>query len=118
MVWMEVRKEDAVYGERIQARAEHAADRSRTEIEDERLPTRAHHDTALAPLEVWNYGAGSYDGDVHCRSLRSLSISVSTSACQAYDVGSAARSRCIGLQPGWHVVCGQLLTVVRLSIAG
>src|SRR5829696_10199946 len=65
MVWMEVRKEDAVYGERIQARPEHAADRARTEVEDERLPTRAYHDAALAPLEAWNDGAGTYDGDLH-----------------------------------------------------
>jgi hypothetical protein len=64
MVWMEVRKEDAVYGERIQARAEDTAQRPRTEIEDDRLPAGAHHDAALAPLEARNNGAGSHDGDL------------------------------------------------------
>ena len=34
MVWMEVRKEDAVYDERIKTRAKHAADSPRTEVED------------------------------------------------------------------------------------
>jgi hypothetical protein len=57
MVWVEVRKEDAVYGEGIQARSEHAAERTRTEVEDEHLPTGAHHDAALAPLQAWYYGA-------------------------------------------------------------
>jgi hypothetical protein len=50
MVWMEVRKEDAVYGEGIEARAEHAAHCARTKVEDKHLPTGAHHDAALAPL--------------------------------------------------------------------
>ncbi len=54
---MEVSKEDAIYRQRVQARPEHAADRARTEVEDERLPTRAHHHAALAPLKAWNYGA-------------------------------------------------------------
>jgi hypothetical protein len=57
MVWVEMRKEDAVYGEGIQARAEHAADCTRTEIEDEHLRAGAHHDTALASLQAWYYGA-------------------------------------------------------------
>jgi hypothetical protein len=34
MVWMEVRKEDAVYGEGIQAQPQHAAERTRTDVED------------------------------------------------------------------------------------
>jgi hypothetical protein len=57
MVWMKVRKEDAVYGEGVQARTEHAADCARTEVEYMCLPTGAHHDAALAPLQAWNYGA-------------------------------------------------------------
>src|SRR5215211_2608987 len=65
MIRMEVRKEDAVYGERVEARAEHAAEGARTEVEDEHLPAGAHHDAALAPLEAWDYGAGSDDGDLY-----------------------------------------------------
>src|SRR5215210_588312 len=65
MVRMEVRKEDAVYGEGIQARTEHAAEGARTEVEDERLTTGAHHDAALASLEAGDYGAGTYYGDLH-----------------------------------------------------
>jgi hypothetical protein len=57
MVWMEVRKEDALYGEGIQARPEHAAHSARTEVEDECLPASAYHDAALAPLQAWNYSA-------------------------------------------------------------
>jgi hypothetical protein len=54
---VEMRKEYAVYGEGIQARSEHAAERTRTDVEDEHLPTGAHHDAALAPLQAWYYGA-------------------------------------------------------------
>ncbi len=80
MVWMEVRKEDAVYGEGIEARREHAADRARTEVEDEHLPTGARHDAALAPLQAWNYGARSYDGDLHVPPFGRHSISASQHA--------------------------------------
>src|SRR5215216_6115438 len=82
MVWMEVRKEDAVYGEGIEARPEHAAHRARTEVEDKRLPTGPRHDAALAPLQAWNYGARSYDGDLHVPPFGRHSIS----ACQVLSL--------------------------------
>jgi len=71
MVWVKVRKEDPVYSERIQVRTEHAANRTRTEVEDKGLPTGAHHDAALSPLEARDDGAGSYDGDLQGRSFQS-----------------------------------------------
>jgi len=77
MVGMEVRKEDTVCGKGIQARLEHATDRTRSEVEEERLPTGSHCHAALASLEAWNDGAGSYNGDFDDRSLGSLSISAS-----------------------------------------
>src|SRR5215204_3902766 len=94
MVRVEVCKEDAVYGQRVQARAEHAAYGPRTEVEDQGLPPSANHDAALAPFEAGNYGAGSYDGDLDgflpsvvtafqhapCRAL------VSNSACRVFSL--------------------------------
>jgi len=81
MVGVEVRKEDAVYGQGIQARMDHAADRTRTEVEEERLSTGAHNHTALASLEAWNDGAGSYDSDFHVppfgRKLSAVSFQLS-----------------------------------------
>jgi hypothetical protein len=75
MVGVEVRKEDAVHSEGIQASMDHAAYRTRTEVEEERLTTGAHYHAALASLVAWNDGTGSYDGDIDDRSLRSLSNS-------------------------------------------
>jgi hypothetical protein len=50
VIRMEVREEDAVHGERVEPRAQHTPDRSRAEVEDERLPTGLGHDAALPPL--------------------------------------------------------------------
>jgi hypothetical protein len=92
---MEVCKEDAVYGEGIQARPEHAAHRARTEVEDDRLPTGPRYDAALAPLQAWNYGARSYDGDLHVPPFGRHSTSagsalrpplVCISACQVFSL--------------------------------
>jgi len=57
-------EEDAIYGKRIQVRAEHAAHGAGTEIKDQRLTAGAHHDATLASVEVRDYGAGSYDRDL------------------------------------------------------
>lgn len=83
VIRMEVRKEDAVHRERIEVRPEHPADRPGAEVEDQRLSSCAHHDTALASPEARDYRTGPYDRDLD-GPLPSVELSIS--ACLLPDV--------------------------------
>jgi hypothetical protein len=69
MVWMEVGEEDAIHRERVEARPNHAANRARSQIEDERFPAGSYHDAALPPLQTGHDRAGSHDGYLHAHLL-------------------------------------------------
>jgi hypothetical protein len=62
---MEVREEDAIHGERVEAGAQHTSHGSRAEVEHECLPTGFDCDTTLPPIEAGDYRARTDDRDLH-----------------------------------------------------
>jgi hypothetical protein len=79
VIRMEMRKEDAIDREGIEASPEHASHRPRAEVEDQRLAAGAHHNATLPPLQARGYGARSYNRDPHGPDP---SVAVSVSALQ------------------------------------
>jgi hypothetical protein len=58
-------EEDAANRERVEAGVEHAAHRTRAEIEDQRLSAGVDHYAALCALQARHDRSGTYDRDLH-----------------------------------------------------